>query len=274
MSITIAFFKSLALWTAGLLLLLVALQLATGSDAVVADVGRLALALHFAPHWLTLALAQCAFPAGVAVASRVISEGWELRLREAVRLLAATAALAVFVFVLAHFVSPAALRPIYANPGAEPSTMALPELLAARGVAVRTAVTADATTLQSWLRANELDWQLKHRYALTLLTPLLAWLGVLAGVWTRQVRRPEFRSLHLWGMGLWLLVNIYGNLEGSYEDIVLHMVGPAFFAAWFVILAPAALFMGLAWATGLRLAEAARARASPRARGPYDGVAV
>jgi hypothetical protein len=128
-------------------------------------------------------------------------------------------------------------------------------------------------TLRSWLRTNQLDWQLKQRYALTLLAPLLAWLGVLAGVWARQVRRPELRNLHLWWMGLFLLVNVYGNLENSYEAIVLHMVGPAFFAAWFVMLVPAALFLGLAWTTGLRLAEAARERSATRPRGPDDPVA-
>jgi hypothetical protein len=263
MPITTGFFKSLAMWTAALLLLLAAMQLATGSDSAVTDAGAVALSLHFAPRWLTLALVQCAFPAGVAVAARVISTAWQVRWREATQLLAATTTLAVLVFVLAHFVSPAALRKIYVSPATEPSTMALPELRAARDAAVREAWARDGT-LQSWLRANQLDWQLKQRYALTLLSPLLAWLGVLAGVWARHVRRPELRNLHLWGIGLFLLVNIYGHLENSYEVIVLHMVGPAFFAAWLVMLVPAALFMGLAWTTGLRLAEAARARSATR----------
>jgi hypothetical protein len=145
--------------------------------------------------------------------------------------------------------------------------MALPQLLAARGAAIRDAW-AGGGTPQAWLRANQLDWQLEHRYALTLLAPLLAWLGVLAGVWAREVRRPELRNLHLWGIGLFLLVNIYGNIENSYEVIVLHMVGPAFFAAWFVVLVPAALFMALTWTTGLRLAERAAARS---ARPPSGG---
>jgi hypothetical protein len=272
MSITLGFFKSLALWAAALLLLLIAMQLATGRDAAVADVGRLAVSLHFAPHWLTLALVQCAFPAGVSVAWRVISERWELRWREGAQLLAATVGLAALILLMAHFLSPASLGRVYADHVAEPSTMTLPELRAARDAAVREAQMGSATR-QSWLRANQLDWQLQHRHALTLLAPLLAWIGVLAGAWAQRVRRRELRCLYLWAMGLFLLVGIYGFLENSYESIVVSMAGPAPFAGWFVAIVPAVLFVGLAWPTWLTLAGAAGVRSRTQAQGPDDRIA-
>jgi hypothetical protein len=272
MSVTIGFFKSLARWTAALVLLLSVMQIVAGGEPSTTGAGRLALSLYFAPHWLTFALAQCAFPAGVSVAPWVISENWELRAPAVVRLLAATLGLALLIFLLAHFVSPAALRPVFESRASEPSTMTLPELHAARDAAVREAQRATGATQPSWLRANQLDWQLQHRHALALLAPLLAWLGVLAGAWARRLQRRELRYIHLWGMGFFLLVGIYGFLENSYEAIVVRMAGPAAFAGWFVLVVPAVLFVGLAWPTWLVLAESAKTR-SATSRGRDDRVA-
>lgn len=50
-------------------------------------------------------------------------------------------------------------------------------------------------------------------------------------------------------MGLFLLVSMYLGGENGYELVAARAVGPAYFAAWFIVFVPAVLGLGLGWPT-------------------------
>jgi hypothetical protein len=110
---------------------------------------------------------------------------------------------------------------------------------------------ADAATgppsVEHWLAANALAWGFVSRVSGAALAVILAWLGVLVGDWSGRARSAELRRLQQWTIGLCLIVSSYLAAENSWELVVIHAAGPAYFLAWLRIVPAAALLCGLAW---------------------------
>lgn len=200
------------------------------------------------PGILGFALALAGFPAGVAVGARV----WGNR-ATAFRSLAALAAAALVVTsgvaVLNQVVAPRALAAGRNAPAPEADVreLTLAELRATgrdAAAAVRGLEPGDGE-LAAWQPVNRAAFEHDRRLAHAILPLLLTWIGLCVGFWIDRVPTPAARLPVALAVALGLLASIYLGGENGFEMVVMRVVGPAAFAAWFIPLAPAVLACGL-----------------------------
>jgi hypothetical protein len=214
-------------WGAGIFVLLVVVGSVVGDP----------LSAPYLLRWLARALVLAAFPAGIAIAPDVFDspQPWRQLINGAV----AAALVGVVVFAIMGLVAPAVSTEI----------RSLPQLLELMN-----------GESQSWETRNDAAWD----FYTTLFDGLNAWLfaaiGVQAGIWARYaLPRSLRRALH-WTAGLGLLISGFGVFDTTYETIVLHTAADASFAAFYTVMIPASVCLGLALPTLalLRRAEITR----------------
>lgn len=251
MRLALRFLGRTLVWTSGFLALVVLSALLSGES------GDTPI-LHVTPWRLAGALIFATFPAGICVAREVIS--WSKpRLGPPVAVTLAAGVVALLVVLIRGYGGPALVRagdaPETAAAAAEAEAASL--YFHERPRAVRQAVSAlegaGETNVDAWVPVNRIAWEMDGTVVGGLLTMALAWIGVLVGAWSGWAHRRELRQLQYWGLGLFLLMTTYLMGENSYELLLLRMAGPAFFAAWFPLIAPAMLLFGLTIATASRL---------------------
>ena len=243
------FLVGLGIWTAAFVLFFLAVG---GAGPGTQAVG----AVHKLPSLIGFSLTLATFPAGLSVSGAVLSRGPE-RWRRIAGLAGAALLLSILMYGNLTVWAPNALatsglRFAPADPAAathQTSRVLRPAATEARAVAEA----AGEGTTMDWVPVNALAWELERRLAHAILPFLLTWIGVFAAHWTGLLRRRDLRLAMHWALGLFLVVSLYLAGENSYELIVLRAGGPVFFAAWFIVFVPAALFGTLGWVTALQL---------------------
>ncbi|MGD2069317.1 MAG: hypothetical protein PVI57_11640 [Gemmatimonadota bacterium] len=236
MRILIGFWRSLAVWTAFIAILLGAVTLLTGSGArVMAQV----------PLWLGMAFTLAAYPAGVAVSGAVLRPDHGRRGVTLGLFAGSAVGASVLAFLLLNWVAPALLSPSAAPGFPEAAGMTLGQLAERLGAA---APRDSGGTAADWLTYNHLAYHFVRRTDGMVLPALFACVGLLTGPWARRLPPATGRAA-LWGMGLFLTVTTYLAGENGYELIVLRMAGPAEFAADLVLIVPGTLILALALPT-------------------------
>lgn len=246
MKLAAAFYVRLAAWLGGFLLLVL---LAVLAGSLEQDLVWLQVTT-----WVAGGLALAAFPAGISVARRVI-EWDEPRFRPLIEFAVMTALLGIVVFLVRGYIAPwvaASEAEAASGGGLEGATLVFHE----RPAAVREAearAEAGPQTVEAWLPANRIAWNLDGTITGAAMAVVFAWLGVLVGAWASGLDRRELRQLLYWGLGLFLLMTGYLMNENTYELILMKMAGPAYFGPWFSLISPGMLFVGLAIPTAIRL---------------------
>ncbi len=211
-------------------------------------------------RWLAGAMMVAAFPAGVAARRVVRWEGpW---LAPLVTFGVVTVALGLAILALRGFIAPALTTDL---PN-EPASWSLGHRIAAAAEAEAAAAGATASyesgaSLGAWIEANRIGWEVQ----MTIVSPLIgiafAWIGALLAAWLPGSLRREVRHAILWGAGLFLFLTGYLMTENGYELLLVRTVGPASVTAWFPLLAPGMLALGLLIPTLARLAGVAESAA-------------
>lgn len=248
MSIVAHYLKALGLWTLGLAVFFV-LAGVTGPGAQ--GVGWLARL----PALVAFALALGSLPAGIAVSRKALHPARD-RWSRVGTLAFVTLLASVVMFLAVTRWAPAALAAgAVAGPGGDPEVAQLTngELRALVPAALAAAEAAGPGRIDDWRRINVIAWELDRRSAHATLPFLLAWVGVFAAHFAARAGRREVRLAMLWGLGLFVVVTLYLAGENGYELVVLRSAGPSFFAAWFIVFVPGALFGTLGWVTAMDL---------------------
>lgn len=203
-------------WAAGIFVLLVAVGSVVGDP----------LSAPYILRWLARALVLAAFPAGIAIAPDVFDDPrpWRQLVNGAV----AAAVVGIAVFAIMGVMAPTLSTEI----------RSLAQLLQEMN-----------NEAGSWETRNDAAWD----YYTTLFDGLTAWLfaaiGVQTGIWARHsVPRSLWRALY-WTAGLGLLITGFGIFDTTYETVVLHTAADASFAAFYTLLIPAFVCLGLALPT-------------------------
>lgn len=245
------FLVRLVAWAGGFLGIMALVLLLSG--------GREEVRLLHAINWLAGALTLAAFPAGIAVADEVVR--WtEPRLRPFLLFAAAAGLIGLLVIGVRGYLGPALVR-AGEPPGAadrvevEAAAIYLHDRPAALRQAYAAAEARPAAAVAAWRAANRLGWNLDGTIVGGLMAAVFAWIGCLFGGWVRCLERPELGRAAYWALGLFLLVSTYLMTENSYEFIVIHMAGPALFAAWLPLIGPGMLLVGLAIPTVVAVAS-------------------
>lgn len=226
------------LWTL-LILLLSVLASFMGGAGPLADAGRTI-------NWVAGAMTLAGFPAGVIAARDVVvwRGPWVAPL---LKFAGATIAIAALVFAVRGFLGPALITD---QPG-EPGTWSLGERVAALADAEAAAETAG--TLDAWISANRIGWEVDVTVTAALTAIALAWIGALLGAWLPPGLRRDLRTALVVGAGLFLLMTGYLMTENGYELLLVKTLGPAYVLAWFPLISPGMMAVGLMVPTLARL---------------------
>lgn len=238
MRLSIAFWRSMAVWTLLIVVLLLAISALTGAGGDI---------LAGVPVWIGLAFVLAAYPAAITVADDVFPAR-EVDLARAGVFAAVTASASAATFILANVVAPMLLSGS-AGPGLiDGTSMTLGEVLAELRVLGEQARRGPATA-ENWLPFNHLAYQFVRRTDGMLLPALFAWVGLFVGFWSNRLHRHELRRTAQWGMGAVLLISTYFAGENGYEMILTRIGGPAEFVGDLVLIVPGTLIIGLGLAT-------------------------
>lgn len=250
MRLALRFLGRTLAWTSGFMALVLLSALLRGESG---DVQLLQLTRS-----VIGALIFATFPAGIGVARDAIS--WSRpRLGPPLAIALAAGLVALLVVLIRGYAVPALVRAgdapesAAAAAEAEAASMYFHERPRVLRQAVAAVEAAAETSVDAWVPVNRIAWELDGTVVSGLLALALAWIGVLVGVWSHWTNRRELRQAQYWALGLFLLTTTYLMAENSYELLLLRMAGPAFFAAWFPLIAPAMLLFGLTIATASRL---------------------
>ena len=247
MPIALRFWKHMALWGLGFLILLVAMGLMSGDP-------RMSNFLFHIPDWAAV-LVLPAFPAGIAVASLVALPGSGL-IRRVLELTGAAAVVSVVLYLFVAVVVP------WAAPTQDLANLATVEARALNHGELHETIAAAKTlaendpagpSLQRWQPVNILIWEHERRIVESLLPLVFAWLGALVGFWARWSARPEIRQAQYWAVGFFNLVALWGASENGFEFIVIRAAGLADYAAWLAGVVPSMLVLGMAGPTLIAL---------------------
>lgn len=255
MPLVLRFLMHLLTWTAGLVGLI-------SLAALIGDVHG-GLQPTNMLGWVSGMLVFAGFPAGIAVAGRVLD--WSApRLGRLMTFGIAAVGVAALVFLLRGYLTPALLsgpettkdlaRDAAALAEVDPVALTLGERIEALRLAEAEA--ERLSTQEAWRVANRIGWHVDGTVTGAIGAFVFAWLGVLFGAWASWTSRPEVRQAQYWAVGLFLLVTGYLIGENSYELILLKMNGPAYVIAWFPLLAPGMFLAGLGFASAARLLRA------------------
>jgi hypothetical protein len=207
MKILKKFIVAHVLWSSAIMVLLVPISIIT-ADAI-APAGYL--------RWLGHSVALATFPAGLMVGG----DAFRGRVWHNIALLSLVElVLMVFVLAMLGFVAPMDKGNIIA------------ELQHTR-------------VIRDWLTWNQHAWSVYMTAAEVLSVPIYAGLGLMLGAWGEQVLPPAFRRILFWAVSLLMVGLTYLITENSYEMLVIKTNGPAAFSAFFMLLIPAGMYLGL-----------------------------
>jgi hypothetical protein len=210
------FLIALAVWTAGILIVMLPMALLDDySQASTHFIRLVARAIGFA-----------AFPAGIAVAPAVFHRArpWP----ELGAFLAAAMAVAAVVLL-----SGTVVAPMFGD-GARTLPQLVHDMTSAR---------------ESWETRNDAAWVLFTSIFAAVNALLFAVIGLQLAAWASRALLGPLRRPLYWAVGLGLLLSGYAVWDTTYETIVLHTQADASFAAFYTILIPASLCAGLALPT-------------------------
>lgn len=233
MPFALTYLLRLLLWSGSLLALLLTTGLLSGGGSSLVEA---------LPGWGYQALVLGAFPAGIGSAPAVF-RGGRLTVRGLGSVAGCATLIGIVVFGLAHWAAPAARQ----GGGDEPRALSLPALSSQAHAAVDRARDTDLAT--DWTKANTLFWEMDRRTSESLLVPLLTLLGLAVGFWSARVRTRGLELLQNWGMGVFLLLTLYGSVENGYELVAMRTVGALTPSGFLPLVVPGLLLLGLGWAT-------------------------
>jgi len=216
MKIAQPFFAALALWTAGILVVMLPMALLDDYSQATAHFIRL----------IGRSIGLAAFPAAIAVAPAVFRrpQPWP----ELGSFLAAAGAVSLTVFVMTTVLAPLV----------DHQVRTLPQL--SRDM---------SSSMASWETRNHAAWVLFTSAFAAVNAFLHALIGIQIGAWAPRSLALPVRRAFYWMVGLGLLVSGYAVWDTTYETIVLHTQADAGFAAFYTILIPASICAGLALPT-------------------------
>ena len=258
MTLIVRYASHLGLWTVGTTLFLFATGFSGSGPWSVW--GRL-------PALAGFALILACFPAGLSTGADALATPRRF-LREGLELTLAAVVVIVISFVVLQYVAPRALAANRTEPSeaAEPREMTFPELRDYLREVVPAAEARSRTDLEAWRIANTAVFEHERRLAHSSLPFFFTWLGILGGFWARRIEHRQARLAHLLLFGFVLLVATYFAGENGYELVAARMAGQAYFAAWFIVIVPGALGLGLGWPTLVTLFAQAAPGAEPGTR--------
>lgn len=199
-----------ALWSAGIMLLVIPISLLTIDGLEVVQYLR----------WLAHSIALATFPAGLMVGADAFRGAavW----RNIGLLSLAEIAIMLIVLVLLGFAAPM-------------GDLNMLELIAQ----------LPTSPAPDWLRWNQMAWSVYMTAAEVISVPVYSGLGLMLGAWAEQVLPQTLRRILFWAMSLLLVLFTYLMTENSYEMLVIKTNGPAAFSAFFVLLIPVGMYAGL-----------------------------
>lgn len=211
MALVKRFLLATALWGAGIMLLIVPISWSVASDLTYVHQLR----------WLAHALALATLPAGFTVGRDVFQRG---RTRQ--NLIALTLAeLAVMASVLALLLL-----------GVRLDEMNLFAFLIQD---------SQVENIGGWRVWNQWAWPFYMTAAEAISVPIYSGLGIMVGAWAAQVLSSVWRRIVYWGLSLTMIAATYLITDHSYEMLVIKTNGPAAFSAFFMLLIPFGMYMGL-----------------------------
>jgi len=216
MKIAQRFLIALALWAAGILIVMLPM-------ALLDDYSQ---ATNYFIRLIGRALGLAAFPAGIAVASAVFHRPrpWP----ELGAFLVAAGSVSIIVLL-----STTVLAPLIGD-----GTRNVPQLLHDMSPAGG-----------SWETRNDAAWVLFTSVLSAVNAFLFAVIGLELGAWAPRALLAPIRRPVYWAVGLGLLVSGYAVWDTTYETIVLHTAADVSFAAFYTMLIPASICLGLALPT-------------------------
>ena len=229
MRVTVRFLSIQALWTVPLVLLPATIALAAAQPLSIADL----------IGWTGKAIVMASFPAGIAVAARLL----ELR---AVRGTLPALLLAVLAGAFAVFALNVLVIPLLS--GSDRTLLQL-----ARDMRL-------ATT--DWETRNDAAWRFYSAFFEPMKAVLLALIGLQVGIWARFAVPRALHGVLYWATGLGLLLSGYAVFDTTYEGIVIRTASDVSFAAFYTLLIPVGICAGFALPT-LALLRGADIRGAP-----------
>jgi hypothetical protein len=211
MSIVKRFLIANLLWAGAIMLLVIPISLATANG------------LTYIHHlrWLAHSIALAALPAGLTVGGAVFRRGRTVRNL----IVLSGAELLVMAVVLGLLVYSA---------GADDMNLF--------GLLMRDSVVEDIGGWRVW---NQLVWPMYITAAEAVSVPIYAGLGIMVGAWSEQMLPQTVRRIIYWGLSMAMIAATYLITENSYEMLVLKTSGPAAFSAFFMLLIPFGMYVGL-----------------------------
>ncbi len=197
-------------------------------------------------NWVAGAMTLAGFPAGIIAARDVVN--WERAwLAPLLAFAGTTIAIAVLVFAVRGFVGPG----LIADQPGEPATWSLGDRVAA--LADAEAAAEAAGTLDAWITANRIGFEVDVTVTTALTAIAFAWIGALLGAWLPTGLRRDLRIAIVVTAGMFLLMTGYLMTENGYELLLLKTLGPAYVIAWFPLISPGMTAVGLMVPTLARL---------------------
>lgn len=249
MSVLRRYLTFLLAWTTGFSLLFLAMGVTGPGGQGYGAMARL-------PALLGFGMALGSFPAGIAVSATVLA-GSEPLGRRVFTQLGLSVLASVLMFGIVGYWAPSALargsRTSALTGVPEVAHLTNPQLRDIGRPAQDAAYAAGEGRISDWQEINTIAWEHERRSAHASLPFLLSWVGIFAAYWASRLRRRELTLAMLWAMGLFIFMSLYLAGENSFELIAIRAGGPVFFAAWFIVFVPAALFGTLGWTTAIDL---------------------
>lgn len=218
------FWRSVGLFACGFTVL----SFIVGSHA-----GHFAASVANLPRFLGLALPICAVPAGMNVTTHwpgVTDGSWR---RNVIDTVISGLVLGAIAFLMTDQISTAALvsmernKPVAAAAASDYKRRTSLQLLDQLDRRTPSMSTGDTSIAMS--RANEMRWEINHRLALIVLSPLLTLVGLMAGLWIGAIPRSDIRRLSFWAITLITVMVVYHNVEIGHEAAA-HAPDPLAFA--------------------------------------------
>jgi hypothetical protein len=212
MNVAKRFLAALAIWSAGILMVMIPIALLDDYSQPTTHFIRL----------IARAIGLAAFPAGLAVSPSVFrrAQPWP----ELAGLVVTAALVSVAVLLTTTVLAPLL----------DSETRTVPEL-------IREMTSAG----ESWETRNNAAWILGSSLVSAATAFLHAMIGLQVGTWASRAFPMPIRRLLYWAIGLGLLISGYAVWDTTYETIVLHTQADVTFAAFYSLLVPLAICAGL-----------------------------
>lgn len=195
-------------------------------------------------------LALASLAGGIA-ASRYWNAGELAARRQLVALALVGASMGAGAYGVVDQIAPrfaAASLTARASDAVEPAASTSEELRLLTANAVARARTSEALDAPAaWQEVNRLVFEHDLRIVQSLLLPVMALIGLLAGSAAERVGLV-WRAPALWGLAGFLAFSMFMSGENGYEMIILRSAGPMGFVAWLQGVVPGCVLIGLGFA--------------------------